>query len=378
MKLGLFRRQGGQSDPLADAPKHEQTPEDAEKLSGIWKLTALPRAEFDITYGQLIDRSVYYLSRAPENGWPETKYGDVRAAMFRLMFYALKVRKGRILPRGVPSEDAARLSELMSYLVAVIVCLEQVASVAGTVLVSGSLEKRWTPTIAPCPSGRKVIGRRPVPTSFALLLYTQLVPVEGQEWIGQEGAGLTALLRYFDSPKRSELYELISLAKSKAFPDAQSTTAIDLDDPVEHDQAPSSEEKFSALNPTESDGTPTDQPKPKGWQFFHWLQNQVSDSGESLNQDSSNVHVLPGGAVFLVSPDAFAGYAEETGVSAKNIQNSVLRLKMHRVIEGGRTHFAAKIPGRKSIRGFVFKDGAAVLGDHLKDVSPNLTMVFDD
>ena len=39
---------------------------------------------------------------------------------------------------------------------------------------------------------------------------------------------------------------------------------------------------------------------------------------------------------------------------------------------------AAKIPGRESIRGFVFKDGAAVLGDHLKDVSPNLTMVFDD
>lgn len=378
MKLSLFRRQDGQVDPLANAPKQEQSPEDAEKLAGIWKLTALPRAEFDITYGQLIDRSVYYLSQSPENGWPETNFGDVRSAMFRLMFYALKVRKGRILPRGVPSEDAARLSELMSFVIAVIICLEQVASVAGTVRVSGSLERRWTPTVSPCPPGRKIVGRRPIPSSFALLLYTQLVPVEGQEWIGQEAAGLTALLRYFDSPKRSELYELISVAKSKAFPDARNGEFVEFDDADEDEQAPSSEDELSALNSENTVEKTADKPMPKGWKFFEWLSCHAYDAEELVNEKASHVHVLPDGSVFLVSPDAFAEYAEETGVSAKNIQNSVLRLKMHRVIEGGRTHFAAKIPGRKSVKGFVFEDGKALLGSHLQEPSPYLTMVFED
>ena len=60
--------------------------DEAAQQSRMWKLTALPRDEFDLTYGALIKRAWRYVANLPQQqGLPELS--DFRSAYFGRDYY---------------------------------------------------------------------------------------------------------------------------------------------------------------------------------------------------------------------------------------------------------------------------------------------------
>ena len=335
------------------------------KIQGIWNQTALPRAEFDLTYGQLIDHAVNYFEHGPLDGWPPSPFGDARDAMFRIMFAALKIRQARIMPRGVPAEEAARLSEVMSYVVAVAVVLEQVAAVAGTVELALPADgPNWSPADGPCPPGAKIRGRRRVPVSFGLLLFSHLVPREGKDWLFQEEAAVSALLHYFVQPTASDVHDVIRVAKAKAFP------------AIADQVAPAAAAAPAATGESGTVAVEAVKELPKGWRCLHWLKAAIAAGDVRINEEDSFIHTLPGGSVFLASPAAFEGFAAEIDATASNVENSVLRLKLHKLRDGSRTRFAATLESGKRVEGLVIRDAEVVTGKPLPSPSGFLKVRF--
>ena len=161
-----------------------------ERIEALWRLTALPRAEFDATYGAMLRGFWRYAARARGEAWTALKRETLVCAVA-----ALRARQARVLPRFAAAEDAARLAEVMSFALAACVVAERFAAVAGRAAAPG-----WRPLTDDVPETTRLAGEAP-PRPFGALLLARLAGEAGLGWLGQEPAALRSRAAYFgDGP----------------------------------------------------------------------------------------------------------------------------------------------------------------------------------
>ena len=102
------------------------TDTECERVTALWRLTALPRAEFDATYGDMLFRFWRYVAAPGGADWTTLKDEALICATA-----ALRVRQARVLPRFGAAEEAARLHEVMSFALTAAVLAERLGQVAG-------------------------------------------------------------------------------------------------------------------------------------------------------------------------------------------------------------------------------------------------------
>ena len=360
LKTLLDRRQKLAASPSANptAAVRGWNEDEARLLQSIWKHTTLPKAEFDLTYGALFRNTWNYLDHAPRDGWPDSPFGDVRRSTLILANTALRVRQARIIPRGMPAEDAARLAEVMTFAVAICSVLEQIGNLVSRLELDTEDRRAWCPYLETAPPTAERIGERAPVAGYGLLLLSSFVSEEGQRWLAQEPEAMRAILRCFTEPRTSEVHAIVQHAKRTAFPDVQlprvpeQQSALDAllgpalpTQPTQPTQtppeAPSSEKPAEGLAtqqrpstghqkpsqpPQAAQSAPTGKPVAKGWHYVTWLRDALASHTVELNTNDGFVHVLPGDEVFLVVPDAFERYAIATDAPAKRTQNQVARL----------------------------------------------------
>lgn len=289
---------GSQQDTEIDRARPEHDP-----LHDVWKLTALPRTEFDATYRDLWSRVTAFIDRIP--AVDTVRFNTELMISTRA---AMRVRQSQILPRRIATEEATRLSELMTFVLAFGLVLQRVRS----------------------------LSPREIPLADWGL--DTLLSDTSRRWILDEPVAYEELRRCCDEDADSELSALIDLAASR----------------------------LSALHtPTPETRTPEEAPDPvptprkaKGWRFVAWLQSELEAGRLTVNESSSLVHTLPGGEAFLIVPTLFEQFAQVEGEPAKRIQNQVARLGLHRVVEGHNL-FTANLNG-KTVRGLILGTGAGL------------------
>ncbi|MFV1849145.1 MAG: conjugal transfer nickase/helicase domain-containing protein [Thalassospira sp.] len=290
---------GSQQDTEIDRARPEHDP-----LHDVWKLTALPRSEFDSTYVDLWTRTTSVVDRDPAVD-TETFNTELMTSTRATM----RVRQSQILPRRIATEEATRLSELMTFVVAFALVLYRVRDMdsVGKPLLDWGLD--------------------------TLLCDTSC------RWILDEPVAYEELQRFCDGDGDSEIRALIELAESRL-----STL-----------RAPAPVAAASAVKPNQM---PVNARKAKGWRFVAWLRAELEAGHLTVNEPSSLVHTLPGGEAFLVVPVLFEQFAQIEGEPAKRIQNQVARLGLHRVVEGHNL-FTANLNG-KTVRGLILGTGAGL------------------
>lgn len=70
-----------------------------ERIDALWRLTALPREEFEATYGDMLAGFWRSIAKAPGVAWIVLRDEALTSALA-----ALKVRQARIVPRSAPVE----------------------------------------------------------------------------------------------------------------------------------------------------------------------------------------------------------------------------------------------------------------------------------
>ena len=311
------------------------------QIDRVWKLTALPRAEFDLTYGALFNNLSKYLAHAPldDAGF------DIEChlqALLNEVIDALRVRQSRIIPKHLPTEDAARVSELMSFALAVVIVADNTARmVGGLVLKAGHTS--WCALLDPIPKGAEIVASHDPHPAFGSLLIGVLVGEAGLRWLSQESIVLDEVLRYFSGAPDSELRALTGATMS-----AINTPQID-ERPVAIPTLDATQQSKS-----ESSGAKVAQ----GWLYVTWLRQQLDSKALSPNTASSFIHALDDASAFLVVPEAFEAYAEERGMPIKRVQNQVKRLGLHRIQPHGKDLFRGTVAGRK-VQGMIFKDAGS-------------------
>ena len=135
---------------------------------GAYRLTALPRDEFDATYRDWLRRSWRVIA-------------------------ALKVREAHVVPRFATAEDSSRMAEVMSFALAACGVAERVGQALGR-----AAEPDWCPTAADVPEGA-VLKEVHVPRSFGALVLPRLLGEAGHEWLGQQPEALREAAAYFGS-----------------------------------------------------------------------------------------------------------------------------------------------------------------------------------
>ena len=267
-------------------------------MHDVWKLTALPRSEFDATYLDLWTRTVAYVkAHHPHNA------EQFRVELMTLTRAAMRVRQSQIVPRRVPTEEATRLSELITFVLAVAVAMHAIrASVPAD--AANALEPDWGLNTLLCTASRR--------------------------WICDEPIANEELQRFSRLDTDSELRDLIELAELRL------TTL----------RAPT---KNEAKPKVQAPTVPTR--RAKGWRFLEWLRTEIEAGHLIVNAPDSVVHTLPGGETFIVAPAAFDLFQKVDGEPAKRTQNQVARLGVHRVVEGHNL-FSANVDGR-GVRGLI-------------------------
>jgi hypothetical protein len=279
---------------------------DLGRWHDLWKLTALPRCEFDATYGDLWSRTENYFSPDPAESFQD---------MMILTHAAMRVRQSQILPKRIATEDATRLAELMTFVLAVAIVLRRVEPTLSAPRGSSSeFVKHWANHLLH-------------PTNF--------------QWIMSEPVACEELCRCLDRSANSELHALIGLAQQRLL-DLDETPTESTSEPMLQSTVPRTEVSKSA----------------KGWRYLHWLRAAIEDGEIEINKPNSAIHTLPAAETFLIVPAAFEEYAELQSESAKRIQNQVSRLGIHRVVDGHNL-FKARLVGR-SVRGIILTAGAAL------------------
>ena len=100
--------------------------DDVAAIDQLYRLTALPREEFDATYGELLRHCWRCIAKAPGPEWEALRERTLKCAIA-----ALKVRQAHVLPRFAAAEDSHRLAEAMSFALAACVVAERFAQVLG-------------------------------------------------------------------------------------------------------------------------------------------------------------------------------------------------------------------------------------------------------
>ncbi|MCY3621499.1 MAG: hypothetical protein OXH68_07285 [Gammaproteobacteria bacterium] len=367
--MGMFGRKD--AEPVA-APVFDD--DEGERVMAVWRLTALPREEFDATYGDLFQRCWRAVAAAPGAEWHA-----LRDQALAHVTAALKVRRAYVLPRFAAAEDAARLAEAMSFALAACVLAERFARLLGRTTAPA-----WSPLRADVPAPAELSDML-VPRSFGGLLLTRLVGAAGHEWLAQEREALWAAAAYFGGG-RSELREIaddaatriglpIADAAAEAPPAAREESVPEEPAPAVVAATPGPESDRAAEPPAvnspsevadagsvvleTSDGT--DGPlrvggSGKGWLWMNWVRAGVHDGSIAVNAAGGWLHNV-GGAAFVVVPDGYEAYRAPDSAAAKTVRNRVARLgRQRRRKWQGRTvdEFRAELADGRRVSGMVF------------------------
>ena len=248
----------------------------------------------------------------------------------------LRTRKSRILPKRLPTEDAARLSELVSFALAVVVVCDRFAqALGGLQLKQGT--KNWCALLDDVPENSEIIQQQTTHPAFGSLLVGVLVTPEGLRWLAQEPIVIDEMLRYFSNEVGSEFRLLID-------GEVQSDSHVQGSEDVEPAAAPTDK--------------PASDKVAKGWRYVSWVREQLASNTLTANSPTSFIHALSDDTAYLVVPEAFEGYAEANGVPPRRVQNQVVRLGLHRIKPDGKNLYRGTLDGRK-VQGMVIKDVAA-------------------
>ena len=371
--MGMFRRK--LASPLGDRVFSD---DERERVTAVWRLTALPREEFDATYGDLLRRAWRLVAAGPGVEWIV-----LRDRALAHLTAALKVRQAYVLPRFAGAEDAARLSEVMSFALAACVLAERFAGLLGRTVAPG-----WSPFHAGVPAAA-TLSEVAVPRLFGALLLSRLVGDAGHEWLAQEREALWAAAAYFGEG-RSELREIghdaaarIGLPPAEGSPEpppaAQDARA---DEPPAAEDEPAAEpptpraprtEPAVAQAPTEpgeappapgttpaqTDGPPIVGGTGKGWLWFNWVRAGVHDGSIAVNAGDGWLHNI-GGAAFVVVPDGYEAFKAPDAATPKTVRNRVSKLgRQRRRKWQGRTvdEFRAELADGRRVTGMVFPGG---------------------
>ena len=368
--MGMFKRK--QASPLDDRVFSD---DERERVTAVWRLTALPREEFDATYGDLLRRAWRLVASGPGVEWIV-----LRDRALAHLTAALKVRQAYVLPRFAAAEDAARLSEVMSFALAACVLAERFAGLLGRTVAPG-----WSPFHAGVPAAA-TLSEAAVPRLFGALVLTRLVGDAGHEWLAQEREALWAAAAYFGEG-RSELREIGHDAAARiGLPPAEgssepppATQDPRADESLAEEDVPTADlptpgnrhtEPAAAQGPTKNaetapaagttpertDGPPIVGGSGKGWLWFNWVRAGVYDGSIAVNAVDGWLHNI-GGAAFVVVPDGYEAFTPPDAVTPKTVRNRVSKLgRQRRRKWQGKTvdEFRAELADGRRVTGMVF------------------------
>ena len=349
--MGIFGGKAGNRAEVAGA-SHVFTAPERERIDALWRLTALPRAEFEATYGAMLGGFWRYAASARSEAWAALRHESLACAVA-----ALRARQARVLPRFAAAEDAARLAEVMSFALAACVVAERFAAVAGRAAAPG-----WRPLTDDVPENAAPAGALP-PRPFGALLLARLVGEAGLGWLGQEPAALRALAAYFgDGP--SELRAIaeeaerrigLTLERGPAAPAPEAPAAEEAT--ADRPAAPQPQPAMAAPEPA-----PGRAPPPAiggegaGWEWINWVRAGLRDGSVPVNTDGAWLHNIEGEA-YAVVPSCFEAFAVGRDLAPATVRNRVVRLGRHRSRasrSGAANLFRAVLADGSRVEGMVF------------------------
>ena len=352
--MGIFGRKAGSRAEAAGAAEVFTAPE-RERVEALWRLTALPRAEFEATYGVMLGGFWRYAAGARGEAWTALRRETLACAVA-----ALRARQARVLPRFAAAEDAARLAEVMSFALAACVVAERFAAVAGRATAPG-----WRPLTDAVPEGAAV-GVEPPPRPFGALLLARLAGEAGLGWLGQEPVALRALAAYFGD-KPSELRAIAEEAERRIglplgrgpaasapdLPPAEETTA----DPPDPPDPPQPQAATAAPEPALERAPPSAiGGEGAGWEWINWVRAGLRDGSVPVNIAGAWLHNIAGEA-YVVAPACFEAFAVGRDLAPATIRNRVVRLGRHRQRasrSGAANLFRAVLADGSRVEGMVF------------------------
>ena len=341
------------------------TDDEADAVKALWRLTALPREEFDATYGELLRRAWRSIAKASGAEWTALRERTLKCAIAML-----KVRQAHVLPRFAAAEDSSRLTEAMSFALAAFVVAERFALVLGR-----AAGPDWSPMNADVPA-ETVLADVDVPRALGALVLPRLVGDAGHEWLGQQPEALREIGAYFGGGPS----DLRAIAD-----DAAGRIGMPVVAPPPESGTPG-ENAVPAMRPAENDAsatatgtgsTPAEAPSaaaaagqaPKadpapaeigdgrvGWQWFNRARAGLRDGSVKANAEGGWLHNI-GGSAFVVDPDCFEALAAAESLPTKSIRNRVLKLGRHstrRSASGRADSFPADLADGRRVSGMVF------------------------
>ena len=299
--MGFFGGKAG-SRPAAPGAADVFTAPERERVEALWRLTALPRAEFDATYG-------------------------------------------------------AMLGGFWRFALAACVVAERFAAVAGRASAPG-----WRPLTDDVPESAEPAGAPP-PRPFGALLLARLAGEAGLGWLGQEPAALRALAAYFgDGPSElraiaEEAERRIGLpldrgpaASAAPAPPAEETAADRPDGPQPQPATAEPEPAPKRTPPPVIGG------EGAGWEWINWLRAGLRDGSVAVNAPGAWLHNIAGEA-YAESPACFEAFAAARGIAAATVRHRVVRLGRHRQRaspSGAANVFRAVLADGSRVQGMVF------------------------
>ena len=347
--MRIFGRKAGSRAEAAGVADVFTAPE-RERIEALWRLTALPRAEFDATYGAMLGGFWRYAANARGEAWAALKRETLVCAVA-----ALRARQARVLPRFAAAEDAARLAEVMSFALAACVVAERFAAVAGRATAPG-----WRPLTDGVPETTALAGEPP-PRPFGAFLLARLAGEAGLGWLGQEPAALRALAAYFgDGP--SELRAITCEAERRiglpldrgpgvCAPDATPAEEAAADGPAPPQSQPATPTPAPGRTPPPAIGG-----EGAGWEWVNWVRAGLRDGSVAVNAPGAWLHNIEGEA-YAVSPVCFEAFAAGRDLAPATVRNRVVRLGRHRQRaspSGSANVFRAVLADGSRVKGMVF------------------------
>ena len=326
------------------------TATERERIEALWRLTALPRAEFDATYGAMLGGFWRYAASARGEAWTALRRESLTCAVA-----ALRARQARVLPRFAAAEDAARLAEVMSFALAACVVAERFAAVAGRATAPG-----WRPLTDDVPE-TATLDCAPPPRPFGALLLARLAGEAGLGWLGQEPVALHALAAYFGEGP-SELRAIAEEAERRI------GLPLDRGPAMSAPDAPPAEETTADRPDAPQPQAATTEPAPErtpppaiggegaGWKWINWVRTGLRDGSVPVNAADAWLHNIAGEA-YVVSPACFEAFAVGRDLAPGTVRNRVVRLGRHRTRaarSGAANVFRAVLADGSRVKGMVF------------------------
>ncbi len=336
--MGIFNRTKPQPGPTVGGDLF--TDGERERVDALWRLTALPREEFEATYGVMLGRFWRYVCAVKGDAWTALKSDALACAVA-----ALRVRQAHVLPRFAAAEDAARLTEAMSFALATAVVAERFGLVVGRTRAPG-----WCPLAADVPACA-VLTDVAVPCAYGALLLPRLTGDAGLEWLGQEPVALSALAAYFGAGPSElrgiaeEAERRIGLALARTPRSAES---------VAESEVPDGNAGTGAAKTADRPGRVGGEGA--GWRWINWVRDGVRDGTIEVNAEGGWLHNIAGEA-YVAVPDGFEAFAAVEGVEVKTVKNRVARLGRHRERgsrAGAANTFRAELADGRRVDGMVF------------------------